>query len=329
MKKFTNGEIARNNWGGVVLFTILALSLMFASCADNSDTDDENPSPALPANVGENPITKTIKLKEIDEDHHFLELKADGTARAIYVDDDDEGNVDATYKYSYDDKNKIITMIVEKQYYESSIDGKVQVLTYDESCSKIDEEYTVEKMRQVFKKNYEEYQNEKWFKEDYPGCDTYEKYEEALVKEGGFDSFAALVKYSKQWLKNYCKLVFSVQITYAYTIDGDKVTLTEKFTGVKNLSNSRCRFSEGSDYARISCYSASIDYYNDGTYSYYYGDVDTDKKTIAFESEDEDGNREKVNATYEENIAKETVTIKFKDKEYVCKFDGEKYIQED
>ena len=321
MKKFTNGEIARNNWGGVVLFTILALSLMFASCADNSDTDDENPSPALPANVGENPIKETIKLKEGPYESSYLELRADGTARAIYVDDDEESKdketIRYTYKYSYNNEKKTVTMIVEKVYYRSFYIEEGQLLTYSEICSKLNEEYTVEKIREMYKYEYDENN----YKEKYPEWDTYEKYEDATVKESGFDSFAALAEYNKQYFKNEFKAYFGAQITYAYKSDNDngKMTLTEKFTGVKNLFKSECGFDNGSVYGYIDFVSARIILGEE-----YYGSVDTDKKTISFES-GEDG--EKVNATYTENIDAETVTIKFKDKDYVCKFEGETYTQ--
>ncbi|MBD5441825.1 MAG: hypothetical protein HDR34_00205 [Treponema sp.] len=315
--------------GGVLAFSaILALSLTFASCADNSDPDDENPSPALPANVGENPIKETIKLKEGPYESSYLELRADRTAQYIHVDDDEESKdkktIRYTYKYSYNNEKKTVTMIVEKVYYGSFyIKEEGQLLTYSEICSKIDKEFTVENIRQYEKKYYEE--EHKWIEEYYPGCDTYEEYEEALIKKAGFASFDAYTEYNKQYLKNEYKAYFSAKITYAYESEGGKMTLTEKFTGVKNLFNSECGFSDKSNYARIGCYSASIDYYNDSSVTYYYGNtVDTDKKTISFESR-EDG--EKVNATYTEDIEAETVTIKFKDKDYVCKFEGEKYIQ--
>ena len=324
MKKFTNGAIARNKWGGVLAFSaILALSLTFASCADNSDPDDENPSPTLPANVGENPIKETIKLKEGPYESSYLELRADGTARAIHV-DDDEGSKDKktiryTYKYSYNNEKKTVTMIVEKVYYGSFyIKEEGQLLTYSEICSKIDKEFTVENIRQYEKKYYEE--EHKWIEEYYPGCDTYEEYEEALIKKAGFASFDAYTEYNKQYLKNEYKAYFSAKITYAYESEGGKMTLTEKFTGVKNLFTSECRLSDNS-HAEIYSTWASI-YENDVYYGG--GTPNTDKKTIIIESS-EDG--EKVEATYTEDIAAETVTIHFKDKDYVCKFEGETYIQ--
>ncbi|MDE6244862.1 MAG: hypothetical protein K2M50_04310, partial [Treponemataceae bacterium] len=318
--------------GGVVLFAILALSLTLASCADNSDTDEENPTPALPANVGENPIKETIKLKRDTYSSYFLELNTDGTARAIYVDDDEESRVEeieirSTYKYSYDNEKETITMIVEKSvYYTPFGEEKVQLLTYDEICSELNKDYTVEKMKQDFKQQYEKDKNDEWFKENYPDCNTYEKYEKAILKESGFDSFSAYAEYVKQSEKDFFKSYFSAKITYAYEREGDKMTLTEKFTGVKNLSNSRCRFSDGSNYASIGCYSASIDYYNDSSVTYYYGNsVDTNNKTVKFVSEGD--RKDVITATYTEDIEAETVTINFKGKDYVCKFEGDKYIQ--
>lgn len=295
------------------MFAILALSLTFASCADSTDTDDENPSPALPANVGENPITKTIKLKESESSSSYLELKTDGTAR--YVDNNETG---MTYKYSYDDKKETITMKIEKcSCYVRFGEGEL-LLSYDDICSKINEEYTVENARKDRKEYYEK-EKDYDIKRDYPNCNSYEDYEEAFVKENGFDSFATLVEYEKQRNKNYYKALFGAQITYVYKSDGGRMTLIEKFTGIKNGSG--CVFENESGYVYITVLDAYIGL-DDGRYE---GDVNTDKKTISFKSED--GNGEKVNATYTENIDAGTVTINFKGNKYVCEFDGAKYTQ--
>lgn len=280
--------------------------------------------------MGENPIKETIKLKRDTYSSYFLELNTDGTARAIYVDDDDksdEEEIRSIYKYSYDNKKETITMVLEKEYYRGFfVEEKIQLLTYGELCSKIDEKITVKALREYEKEYYEKNKDDRYFKEDYPDCDTYQKYEEALVKDSGFDSLSDLVKYQKQDVKDYYKVRFSAKITYAYESEGDKMTLTEKFTGVKNLSNSICRFSEGSDRAYIDCCYASIDYYNDSSVTYYYGNtVDTNNKTVTFVSEGD--RKDVITATYTEDIEAETVTIKFKDKDYVCKFEGDKYIQ--
>ena len=281
--------------------------------------------------MGENPIKETIKLKRDTYSSYFLELNTDGTARAIRVDDDDEGNVTETvrskYKYSYDGKNKTITMILEKNYYRGFfVEKEGQLLTYSELCSKIDEKITVKALREYEKEYYEKNKDDRYFKEDYPDCETYDKYEATILEKGGFVSFDAYTEYNKQYLKNEYKAYFSAKITYAYENEGGKMTLTEKFTGVKNLSNSICRFSEGSDRAYIDCCYASIDYYNDSSVTYYYGNtVDTNNKTVKFVSEGD--RKDVITATYTEDIEAETVTINFKGKDYVCKFEGDKYIQ--
>lgn len=283
--------------------------------------------------MGENPIKETIRLKRDNYSYYFLELNTDGTAFYIDVDydDDDTSNVKETirykYKYSYDTENKTITMILEKYYYRGFfIEEKGQLLTYGELCSKIDEGITVENLKQSYREYYKESKDDKDFKEEYPDCNSYEDFEKEVVKELkeiGFDSFDAYIKSLKQDQKNYLKTMFGAKITYAYEIKDNKMTLTEKFTGVKNLINSECRFYNELCYGDIDCYRASIEFREDD--SRYRGDVNTDKKTINFVSRD---NREDViNATYEENIAKETVTIKFKGKEYVCKFEADKYTQ--
>lgn len=332
MKKFA--KTTKMYGGGVLaLSAIFALSLTFASCANSSDSDDENPSPSLPENVGENPIKETVKLRRDGYDDSYLELKTDGTALAIYV-DDDKSNVEepvSKYKYTYDDEKRTITMILEKTILDLDFEGnQEQLMTYSEICSKINEEITVEKMRQSEKEYYEERKDGEWFKEDYPDCDTYEKYEAAIVKMEGFDSYDDLVKSYKQEYENVYKAAFGAQITYSYKKTGSKITLTEKFTGVKNMLSSECEYSDydgGQNYTDVYIASsyASIRIYEDDVRYRYNGTVDTDKKTISFESK---GGKEKVTATYTENINAETVTIKFKDKEYVCKFEGQKFVQE-
>ncbi|MBD5410454.1 MAG: hypothetical protein HDR53_05175 [Treponema sp.] len=259
---------------------------------------------------------------------YFLELNTDGTARAIYVDDDDEGNVTETvrskYKYSYDGKNKTITMILEKNYYRDFfVEEEGQLLTYGDLYAKVDKDITVEKLRQYNRKYYKENKDDKDFKEDYPDCNSYEDFEKAIVKElkeMGFDSFDAYVESIKQSQKNELKVIFGAKISYAYELEGAKMILIEKFTGLKNMVKSECRFDNESSYGYIDYYDASIRLDDDR----YYGFVDTDKKIISFESEE---NGEKVEAIYTENISDETVTIKFKDKDYICKFEGDKYIQ--
>ncbi|MDE7292001.1 MAG: hypothetical protein K2N58_08145 [Treponemataceae bacterium] len=121
-------------------------------------------------------------------------------------------------------------------------------------------------------------------------------------------------------MEEYYKVAFSAQKTYSYKITGGKMTLTEKFTSVKNMYDSECYFSFESGYAYISCTHAKI-CEKDDTYD---GTLDTDKKTIVFESREDHSTYE---ATYTENFAAETVTIKFKDKEFICEFEGEKYTQ--
>ena len=70
-------------------------------------------------------------------------------------------------------------MVLEKEYYRGFfVDEKIQLLTYSELCSKIDEEYTVEKIRQIYREFYETEKDDEDFERYYPGCDTYQKYEE-------------------------------------------------------------------------------------------------------------------------------------------------------
>lgn len=360
-------KCAYSSGGGVlVISAILSFSLLFASCSNPSDTDSDNdnstnitdnnsnsnnnnsnnnsndttnndnnnnndnttnnnnPSPSLPENEGENPIEETVKLysdKGSDEDSRYcLELKTDGTA--LYIQERTEGDeLEAEFKYTYDENKKEIYMKVEKCYYEYPMTHEErQLLTYNEMCSKLDEDATVEKARQFLKEYYkEECEGKDWFKEEYPNCNSYEDYEAEVMNSGGFDSFDDYVKYVKQNYENIYKVQFGAKIVYAYESKGGKMTLTEKFTGVKNLSimGSGCHyFNSQSSYGGIYNYAAYI-MEND---IYYYGLSDTDNKIINFPSEN-------IKATYTEDIATETVTIRFNGKDYECKFQGKNFSQ--
>ena len=273
--------------------------------------------------MGENPIKETIKLISRDE-YRYLELKADGSALYIY----DDGRYKYTedkFQYTYDTDTEMIYMRVEKSAYWNIVgeEEEYQLLTYDELVAKINEDFTVGKLRQSAKKEYEENKDEKWFKEDNPDCDTYEKYEAALLKEVGFNSLDDYVKDMKRGVENQYKAEFGAQITYSYEIKDGKITLTPKFTGVKNLLMSGCYGRDESTRVYIYIFNgyASIrgnDYEDEGT-------LDTDNKTITFKSEK--GNST-YKATYTENLAAETVTINCEGKEYVCEFEGKKFIQE-
>ena len=299
---------------------------MFASCANNSDSNDrnpENPSPSLPENVGENPVKKTIKLMPEDDEYRYLVLNTDGTAFYHY-DDNHEKYIEDEFQYTYDEKTKRIYMRVEKCDYWGIIDEEYQLLTYEQIFSKLNEDFTIEKIKKYEQAYYKENQDEEWFKWDYPNCDTYEKYETALFKECGVDSFNDYVKTFKQSEENYYKAEFGAQIICLYEIKDGKMTLTEEFNGVKNMGFSGCYGHDESSNIWLDIFNghATIKEPDDE----YNGPVDTDKKMISFVSEKYGT---KINTTYIENIDEETVTIIFNGKEYVCEFEGINFIQTD
>ena len=262
--------------------------------------------------MGENPIEKTIKLLQEDSRGYYLELRTDGTA--LYVDDDQEHGDGPIYefKYTYDADAKKIYMRLEKVAYYSD-----ELLTYDESLALIDEENSVAALKEWLKESYDD-----WGKEEF---DSYEDFERNRYEEKGFDSLAAYAAYYKQSDTDSLKAAFGAQVTYSYKIDGGKMTLTENFTGVKNLLDSECEYDDSSSGTWCTIWSgrASFEEYNDVDWVYYHGTPDTGK--IVFRN-NKDGSI--VNSTYTENLSAETVTINFNDKEYVCKFKGEKFIQE-
>ena len=259
--------------------------------------------------MGDNPIEKTITLKtESGRNGDYLELNRDGTA--LYFDSDWNETM-YKFKYTYDADAKKIYMQVEKTLYFGDGDyiypETTSLMTYNEIISQINKDYTVGNLKKAY---------DDWGKEDF---DSYTDFEKDVLEGFGVDSFEAYA----ELIKDYYKAIFSPQVTYSYKTENGKMTLTEKFTGVKNMLNSSCAYSSNGTWCSIWSDTASFAEYNDGKWVYYYGTPDTGK--IAFRNED-DGSI--VPATYTENISAETVTIKFKDKEYVCEFDGTKFTQE-
>ncbi|MDE6069116.1 MAG: hypothetical protein K2F89_09235 [Treponemataceae bacterium] len=296
---------------------------MFASCANNSDSDDrnpENPSPSLPANVGQNPIQNKITLKY--SDYATLVMKTDGTAE--YYDDDE---LEYVFKYTWDTTKKEIYMALGKNAYWN-MGGKSQLLTYDQILSKIKEDYTVENMRNYNRTYYEEIKGKDWFKDEYPDCDTYEKFEKAFIEDTGCSSFEDFVKTTKQEDENSCKAMFGALITFSYEVnENDKITLTEKFTGIKNfLLYETCYYEKDGTRVEIEFgKEVSIERKVGDKTEYWYGEFGTGNR-IEFEKED---SGDKKPGSYTEDIAKETVTVSFDGKDYDCKFRGINFIQAD
>ena len=342
--------------GGVLaLSTILALSLMFASCDNNSNSDDESPSqstnppvgnnpdsndknnpgsndedpsPTLPEKVGENPIKKTIRLireedNDNDYDYYYLELNPDGTALYVYAEDDEPDEPLYKFTYTYNaSKEEIYMQVEEVAYYSYIIDVEdLSFMNYKECISQIDKDYTVDNLKKLIKSEYEDEEDKE---------SSYEDFEKNWYKEQGFDSLEALLEYQKQIVKASAKAGFGVQITFSYKIDGNgKMTFTEKFTGVKNLLVSECGNVNYDSPSTImfSIYSslAQLSYDDKGEYEWFTGVPDTDKQTIFFRKYDDGSST--INASYTENISEETVTIKFNSKESTGKFEGAKFSE--
>lgn len=295
---------------------------MFASCANNSDSNDknpENPSPSLPENVGENPIQNKITLKH--SDYATLVMKTDDTAE--YYDD---GELEYVFKYTWNTTKKEIYMALEKMAYWN-MGGEPQLLTYGQTLSKINEDYTVEKMRKYNQEYYEERKDEEWFEEDYPNCDTYEKFEKAFIDDMGCSSFEDFVKSCKKDDEISLKATFGALITFSYEVnENDKITLTEKFTGVKNfLLYETCRYDKDGTIVDIEDgKGVSIRREVNGKREYWDGEFGAGNN-IEFENYDSE---DKKIGSYTENVAEETVTVSFDGKDYDCKFVSQKFIQE-
>lgn len=290
----------------------------------NSNNNGDNSSSTLPESVGENPIKETVKLMLEDNDRTYLELNVDGTARYFRIHNDEE-ETEAQFAYTYNANEKKISMKVERYAYWGEFFNKEegQLLTYNECLSKLNEEYTVEKVREYLRELYEDEKYEENFKENFPNCNSYEEFELENMKKAGFNSFADYVETVKQNYESIYKVAFAAQTTFAYEIEDGGITLTEKFTGVKNMFiESGCHF-ESSDSLYGGVYNYLAYFYEDDVY--YAGIPNTEKKTISFVPE---GGGEKINAIYIEDIAQEKVTITFNGKKYICEFYGRTFTQE-
>lgn len=327
--------------GGVAALALLAFSLIAASCSNDSDSNaptnpsnpnnpgDNNssgsaPNPTLPSSVGDNPIKKETKLcyctyndntdgkPSIWEDE-FLVMKNDGTAEYH-----NSGDLEYVFKYTWDTSKNGVYMKVEKIPYD---DGTL--LNYDESVSQINKDSTVTKVRENLQKEFESWQTQRH--QDY-GAKTYEDYEAALLKDYGCKSFEEYVKLIKEYSLKYLNSIFGAKVTYGYELNGDgKMTLTEKFTGVKNLLRSECYYGGDGIKVYIDPERVLIDKrVNGNPYEEWYGEFGTGK-TIKFEEED---SKEKKDGSYTEDIDKGTVTVHFDGKDYPCEFRGKNFIEE-
>lgn len=310
--------------GGVAALALLAFSLIAASCSNDSDSDGGSPSPTLPATVGDNPIKAETKLgsfhtgnsstgKEIYISNDiFLVMKTNGTAEYH-----DYGDLEYVFKYTWDATKQEIYMVVEKTPYD---DGTL--LNYNQLLSKL----TIDEFRESEKRHYEERKKEdEYFEEDYPGCDTYEKYLDFLIKKSNCNDINELFELSKEESLKYLNTIFGAKLTYGYDFDEDgKMVLTEKFTGMKNLLfYSSFKYDAGGTRVYIDIDKEDVEIYLNGVQ--WYGEFSTGNN-IVFEKEDSE---EKKTGSYSEDIANETVTVTFDGKKYPCEFRGTNFIEVD
>lgn len=287
---------------------------MFASCANNSDSDDknpENPSPSLPENVGETPIQNEITLKH--SDYATLVMKTDGTAE--YYDD---GELEYVFKYTWNTTKKEIYMALEKLDYDGT------QLSYDQMLSKL----TITELKNIEMEWYETIRDDEDFKDDYPNCESYEDFEKLRLAEFGYENFDEYFKDFREEGLKYFNEVFGAMITCKYEVnENDKMTLIEKFTGVKNfLLYETCRYDKDGTIVDIEDgKGVSIRREVNGKREYWDGEFGAGNR-IEFE---EEYSGDKKTGSYIEDIAEETVTVSFDGKDYVCEFEVTKFIQAD
>lgn len=93
-----------------------------------------------------------------DDKYRYLVLRNDGTAFYHY-DDNHEKYIEDEFQYTYDEKTKRIYMRVEKCDYWG-IDEEYQLLTYEQIFSKLNEDFTIEKIKKYEQAYYKENQDE-------------------------------------------------------------------------------------------------------------------------------------------------------------------------
>lgn len=337
--------------GGVLplIVLLLSFSLLFTACSNGDEDSASYPDPTLPENQGENPVDKvlgenatekkSIKLNAvsfdgIDEEleDYFFELETDGSATYYYNSDTSIKYPSTEFKYTYNETDKEIYMKIEKAFIGMN-DDKPLLYTYKEILSqrsKIKEDF-IKKQKEDLKYDYN---NNKSLQDEYQ---EYSDYEKAHLEEYGFKSFDEM--FDEVWKEQiyYLEQSFSAVITYKYEIKDGKMIITEKFTGIKNMRDAECYYRDD----KISIY-----IYNSDAYFKVYNDSENDRieyctedlvpfgadKIIFHRYEYDENDKRKIidtiTAPYKEDLEKEAVLLTIKGKEYTCKFEGNKYIQE-
>ena len=239
-------------------------------------------------------------------------MKNDGTAEYHNYDD-----LEYVFKYTWDTSKNEVYMKVESILYD---DGTL--LNYNRLLSKL----TIDELKKNLEDSYKKNKDEDWFEEDYPGCKNYDDYEKFIIEESGCTNLEEFFKLEREYYLKYLNSIFGAKVTYGYELNGDgKMTLTEKFTGVKNLVLYVSFYYKDTDGTSV-----EIEPDKEKVYIYlngvrWYGEFGTGK-TIKFEEED---SKEKKDGSYTEDIDKGTVTVHFDGKDYPCKFRGRNFIQVD
>ncbi|MCM1321803.1 MAG: hypothetical protein NC041_09985 [Bacteroides sp.] len=302
----------------------LIFGSLFFSCSDDPEEESSSAvSPTLPASVGDNPITKEIRLSEYADSTEVLVMEADGTAELLYKDKDDadaDYETEYVYKYTWNAEKQEIYMNVEK--YSEDFE---KPMTYNEVLRDFD---TL--LMQSFEESYENYKNENWFKEDYPNVKSLNDYKQACAAEEGYKSFDEYFAAQKERSLEYLKTIFGAATTFGYKTNGGSMTLTEKFTGVKNLfQNSECYDNSDNDNDLWIGISSGLKYKG----FRYDGKINTEKKTIVFTLRKNTGDEKAksvINASYTEDLTAETVTVTLDDGTAIkCKFRGTTLTQRD
>ncbi len=222
------------------------------------------------------------------------------------------------FKYTWNTENQKIYMAVEKIPYDDDT-----MLNYNQFLSKL----TIDELRKWEKEEYEENKDKDWFEEDYPNCESYEDYEKKMLEKYGHKNFDEYFKEWKEYSLKWSKELFGAKVTYGYDFDeDDKMVLTEKFTGVKNLLQSECYYdSDSKIHIYIDQGRVQLNRYSNNESEYWYGEFGTGN-SITFEKEDSE---ETKTGSYTEDIANETVIVTFDGKNYPCKFSGNNFIEVD
>lgn len=322
----------------ITLLATALLSLALISCkTDPSETGSSNPNPTLPGTKGGKDNEKDIFAGKTFYDSSEKDKSESYTKYAFST----EGTVEISNKHSSDEKATPEAVI----NYSFSEDYNIVYMTYNKILIPInnnDKLYTYTEIEQYFYNDYAkemlDYLNNSSYSEEQKKGMKYD-----IAKTCGLDSYttdeellAAMQKYSKEHAEEILTPIYKTFDTvFQYDLSKDEVDshpiITEKNTWGKDLS--KFISLRGHTCYQYYDYTSSENFhfnYSNGDFGGRYYDVKADRKysvkkadssKIYFESEDEEGNTTKLEASYTISDDGNTLTLTIGEKTIEAKLD--------